>query len=170
MPDQRLRNMSTVNPANFTLPGGVKLGHDGRHLFKTIMTSIGGTPMPAFAGTFTAEQTWDIVHYVQSLRVSAHIASLQQAGLTEPEQAASFCTSSVPWLLAACENVVLPIVNFCSAGGPLEAKAKVARIQTAEARRKIWASLSEAADRQQIDAQVLQIDLPRIPVVDKRPR
>ncbi len=76
-----------INPANFTLPagvpGGVKLGHDGRHIFKTIVTGIGGTPMPSFADTFTPAQTWDIVHYVQSLRVNAHIASLKLAGLTE---------------------------------------------------------------------------------------
>ena len=102
-----------INPANFTLPagapGGVKLGHDSKHIYKTIMTGVGGTPMPAFAGTFTDEQTWDIVHYVRSLRVNAHIASLKEAGLTASAQEARFCTSSVPWLLAACNNVVMPI-------------------------------------------------------------
>ena len=159
-----------VNPANFTLPagvpGGVKLGHDGRHIFKTITTGIGGTPMPSFSDAFTPAQTWDIVHYVQSLRVNAHIASLKQAGLTEPKQAAGFCTSSVPWLLAACNNVLLPIIDFCSAGGPLQAKASINKIQMSEARGNIWASLSEAADRQQIDPQVLQIDRPEIPVIN----
>ncbi|MBI4809679.1 MAG: cbb3-type cytochrome c oxidase subunit I [Nitrosomonadales bacterium] len=159
-----------VNPANFTLPagapGGVKLGHDGRHVYRTIMTGVGGTPMPAFAGTFTPEQIWDIVHYMQSLRVDAHLASLKQAGMTEPEQAANFCTSSVPWLLAACSNVVLPIINFCSAGGPLEAKAAGTKLQLADARARIWASLSEAADHGQIDAQVVQVDRPGIPVID----
>jgi hypothetical protein len=143
----------------------VKLGHDGPHIFKTIATGIGGTPMPAFAGTFTPAQTWDIVHYVQSLRVNAEIASLKQAGLTESEQEAGFCTSSVPWVLAACNNVMLPIINFCSAGGPLQAKATNAKFQMAEARAKIWASLSEAADRQQIEPLVLQLDQPRIPVI-----
>ncbi|WP_455367022.1 cbb3-type cytochrome c oxidase subunit I, partial [Kaarinaea lacus] len=38
----------SLTPANFTLPagvfGGVKLGHDSKHIFKTIMTGVGGTP------------------------------------------------------------------------------------------------------------------------------
>jgi cytochrome c oxidase cbb3-type subunit 1 len=159
-----------INPANFTLPagvpGGVKLGHDGRHIFKTIVTGIGGTPMPSFADAFTPAQTWDIVHYVQSLRVNAHIASLKLAGLTGSEQAASFCTSSAPWLFAACNNIVLPIINFCSVNGPLQTKVRVYKVKLSDARRDIWASLSEAADRQQIDPQVLQIDQPKIPVIN----
>ncbi len=158
-----------INPANFTLPagapGGVKLGHDGHHIYKTITTGIGGTPMPSFATSFTPAQTWDIVHYVQSLRVDAHIASLKQAGMTASAQEASFCTSSVPWLLAACNNVMLPIINFCSAGGPLESKVISTKLQLSDARGKLWAALSEAADRQQIDTQVLQVDQPKLPVV-----
>lgn len=160
-----------VNPANFTLPagtpGGVKLGHDGRHIFKTITTGVGGTPMPSFSASFTPAQTWDIVHYVQSLRVNAHITELKQAGLSADfAQTASFCTSSVPWLLAACNNVMLPITNYFSAGDPLQAKATTVKYQMSEARNRIWASLSEAADRQQIDPQVLQIDQPKIPVIN----
>ncbi len=159
-----------VNPANLTLPagapGGVKLGHDGRHLYRTIETGVGGTPMPPFAGAFTPEQTWDLVHYVQSLRVDAHIASLRQAGLTTPAQSASFCTSSVPWLLAACNKVVLPVIEFCSAGGPVEAKASAIKVQLSDSRARIWASLSEATDHQQIDPQVLQVDQPKIPVIE----
>ena len=159
-----------INPANFTLPagvtGGVKLGHDGRHIYKTITTGVGGTPMPAFADVYTPVQTWDIVHYVQSLRVDAHVASLKQAGLTESAQDASFCTSSVPWLLAACKNVMLPIINFCSVGGPLQAQIANRKFQMSDTREKIWASLSEAADRKQIDPQVLQVDQPKIPVIN----
>lgn len=159
-----------VNPANFTLPagmpGGVKLGHDGRHIFKTIMTGIGGTPMPSFAAAFTPAQAWDIVHYVQSLRVNAQIVSLRQTGLSDPGPDASFCTSSVPWLLAACNKVMLPIISFCSADGPVETKSPVGNIQLSDARARIWASLSDAADRQQIDPQVLQIDRPKIPVIN----
>ncbi len=41
-----------LKPAHFTLPagaaGGVKLGHDSEHLFKTVATGVGGTPMPVF--------------------------------------------------------------------------------------------------------------------------
>lgn len=74
-----------VRPANFTLPagvpGGVKLGHDGTHIFKTIMTGVGGTPMPSFADTFKADEVWDLVHFVQSLRVAAHEQELLRAGI-----------------------------------------------------------------------------------------
>jgi len=155
-----------VNPANFTLPagvpGGVKLGHDGEHIFKTIVTGVGGTPMPPFAGAFTPEQTWDIVHFVQSLRVDAEIASLQRSGLTKPVQQASFCTSSVPWLHAACNKVMLPILDFCSAGGPLPATTSPGGYHLPDARARLWASLSDAASRQAIDPEVLRGDEPQV--------
>jgi cytochrome c oxidase cbb3-type subunit 1 len=103
-----------VRPANFTLPagahGGVKLGHDGEHIFKTIMTGIGGTPMPPFQGKLTPQEVWDVVHYVQSLRVDAHVAELTALGLKKADEE--------------------------------------------EARSRIWASLSGAARRGQIDKQV----------------
>lgn len=80
-----------IRPANFTLPagvqGGVKLGHDGEHIFKTIMTGVGGTPMPTFQGQLTPDEAWDIVHYEQSLRVKAHESELMAAGLKEQDRA-----------------------------------------------------------------------------------
>lgn len=79
-----------ATPANFTLaagsPGGVKLGHDGIHIFKTIMTGVGGTPMPPFAKSFTAAEAWNIVHYVESLRVDAHLQELRDVGLGKDEE------------------------------------------------------------------------------------
>ena len=109
-----------VTPANFTLPagspGGVKLGHDGTHIFKTVMTGVGGTPMPSFAGTFTPDQVWDIVHFVQSLRVAAHVQELRVAGLDQKD-----------------EN---------------------------EARRRIWTTLSQAADGGHIDDAVVAGNYP----------
>jgi cytochrome c oxidase cbb3-type subunit 1 len=79
-----------VKPANFTLPagvrGGVKLGHDGEHLFRAVTTGIGGTPMPVFGEQLKPEEIWDIVHYVQSLRVAAHEAELVAAGLKETDR------------------------------------------------------------------------------------
>ncbi len=78
-----------VVPANFTLPagmpGGVKLGHNSEHLFKSVMTGIGGTPMPVFEEHLKPGEIWDIVHYVQSLRVKAHQAELVEAGLKESD-------------------------------------------------------------------------------------
>jgi len=79
-----------IRPANFTLPagehGGVKLGHDGEHIFKTIMTGVGGTPMPPFQGQLKPEEVWDVVHYVQSLRVDAHVAKLTASGMKKSDE------------------------------------------------------------------------------------
>jgi len=79
-----------LKPANFTLAaglsGGVKLGHNGEHLFKTATTGVGGTPMPVFGEQLKAEEIWDIVHYVLSLRVNAHEAELVAAGLKEADR------------------------------------------------------------------------------------
>lgn len=79
-----------VKPAHLSLaagvPGGVKLGHHGARLFLTIKTGIGGTPMPAF-DSLTPEEVWDLVHFVQSLRVDAHEAELVAAGLQEQDRA-----------------------------------------------------------------------------------
>lgn len=74
-----------IQPANFHLAagekGGVKLGHDSRHLFLTLMNGIGGVPMPIYQDKLTQSEIWDIVHYVQSLRVNTYVETLKQAGL-----------------------------------------------------------------------------------------
>ncbi len=74
-----------ARPADYTLPpgvaGGVKLGHDGPHLYKTVMNGVGGTPMPAFGGSLSPQDVWDAVHFIQSLRVDARVQELLQAGL-----------------------------------------------------------------------------------------
>lgn len=81
-----------VRPANFTLPagvkGGVKLGHDALHLFTVVSTGVGGTPMEAFAERLTAQQIWDVVHFVQSLRLKAHEAELERVRVAPPIQTA----------------------------------------------------------------------------------
>ena len=78
-----------LRPAHLSLaagaPGGVKLGHESAHLFQTIMAGIGGTPMPPF-DSLTAEEVWNLVHFVQSLRVTAHEAELIAAGLQEQDR------------------------------------------------------------------------------------
>ncbi len=74
-----------VRPANFTLSageqGGEKLGHDSEHVFQTIMTGVGGTPMPVFQGQLKPDEAWNIVHYEQSLRIKAHEENLIKAGM-----------------------------------------------------------------------------------------
>lgn len=73
-----------IRPANFTLPAGVphgvKLGHDSEHLFLTIMNGVGGDPMPAFQGQLKLNEVWDVVHYVQSLRVKTYVDRLLAVG------------------------------------------------------------------------------------------
>ena len=80
-------------PANYTLPagspGGVKLGHDGKHLFKTVHNGIGGTAMPTFGDSLGAGDIWDAVHFIQSLRIDAHMRELQQAGLQVADEQAA---------------------------------------------------------------------------------
>jgi mono/diheme cytochrome c family protein len=155
-----------VRPANFTLPagvpGGVTLGHDGPHIFKTVMTGVGGTPMPAFEGTFTAAQVWDIAHFVQSLRVDAEVAEIKQASLENQQLPAmnGFCTSNVNWIRKACDKVILPVVKFCSLDSEVPTVGYLLPInqQLAATRRSIWSTLSEAAQQDRIDARVVNVD------------
>jgi mono/diheme cytochrome c family protein len=78
-----------VRPAHLSLPagapGGVKLGHGGPRLYQTIVAGIGATPMPPF-DSLAEEEVWDLVHYVQSLRVAANEAELLAAGLQEQDR------------------------------------------------------------------------------------
>ena len=118
-----------VRPANFTLPagvhGGVKLGHDGEHIFKTIVTGVGGTPMPPFQGQLKPEEVWDVVHYVQSLRGEAHITELAARRLKKGDEE--------------------------------------------EARIRIWALLSNAARRGEIEKAVVQGSTPQMAIaIDRR--
>ncbi|MFY4730677.1 cbb3-type cytochrome c oxidase subunit II, partial [Nitrospira sp. BLG_2] len=78
-----------ITPTHLSLPagapGGIKLGHGGQRLYQIIVGGIGGTPMPPFEG-LKEEEVWDLVHYVQSLRVTAHEEELVAAGLQEHDR------------------------------------------------------------------------------------
>jgi hypothetical protein len=63
----------------------VKLGHGGQRLYQIIVAGISGTPMPPFEG-LKEEEVWDLVHYVQSLRVTAQEEELVAAGLREQDR------------------------------------------------------------------------------------
>lgn len=55
-----------IVPRDFT--GGVyRSGGENAQLWTAIATGIGGTPMAAFGGTLSAEEIWDVVHFVRSL-------------------------------------------------------------------------------------------------------
>ena len=78
-----------VKPAHLSLPagapGGVKLGHDGR-------TSVSDDRdrhrrnADAAVRQHASRRSWDLVHYVQSLRAEAHEAELVAAGLKEQDR------------------------------------------------------------------------------------
>ncbi|HZS59888.1 MAG TPA: c-type cytochrome [Gemmatimonadaceae bacterium] len=47
--------------------GRTKTEVTGSDIYLRIVTGLNGTPMPGFANALSPEQTWDIVHYVESL-------------------------------------------------------------------------------------------------------
>lgn len=55
-----------VQPRDLT-SGVFRAGSTAADLYRSIATGINGTPMPAFGGTLSAEEIWDLVHYTQSL-------------------------------------------------------------------------------------------------------
>jgi mono/diheme cytochrome c family protein len=59
-----------ITPFDFTSGSRFKCGDTDRDMFRDLMTGLDGTPMPSFAAALSAEQKWDVVHYIRSL--SAH--------------------------------------------------------------------------------------------------
>jgi mono/diheme cytochrome c family protein len=39
-------------------------------MFRDLVTGLDGTPMPSFATAMSADQRWDVVHYIRTLHVS----------------------------------------------------------------------------------------------------
>ncbi|MFQ5670086.1 MAG: c-type cytochrome [Acidobacteriota bacterium] len=58
----------------------LKGGETGEDLYLRISRGIPGTPMPSYEGALTAQQTWDLVAYIQSLR-PAHAATPPAGGI-----------------------------------------------------------------------------------------
>ena len=44
-----------------------RAGQEGKDLYITVATGIGGTPMGSFSGVLSPEEIWDLIHFVQSL-------------------------------------------------------------------------------------------------------
>lgn len=59
-----------ITPFDFTSGSRFKCGETDRDMFRDLVTGLDGTPMPSFASAMTADQRWDVVHYIRSL--SAH--------------------------------------------------------------------------------------------------
>ena len=55
-----------VPPRSF-VNGIFKGGSEGHQLYARVVKGLKGTPMPAYKGNFTADEEWDLIHYIQSL-------------------------------------------------------------------------------------------------------
>jgi mono/diheme cytochrome c family protein len=66
-----------ITPFDFTSGPRFKCGSTDRDMFRDLVTGLDGTPMPSFASAMTADQRWDVVHYLRSL--SGHKTQLATA-------------------------------------------------------------------------------------------
>lgn len=61
-----------IRPYDFTRgPSSLKGGRAPADVYRTFMTGLDGTPMPSYLDSLSAEQGWQLVHYVQSLSSAA---------------------------------------------------------------------------------------------------
>lgn len=56
-----------IRPRDLT-SGVYRAGSQPADLYRSIASGVSGTPMPAYAGSLGPEDTWALVHFVQSLR------------------------------------------------------------------------------------------------------
>jgi mono/diheme cytochrome c family protein len=56
-----------ITPFDFTSGSRFKCGDTDRDVYRDLVTGLDGTPMPSFASATTADQRWDLVHYIRSL-------------------------------------------------------------------------------------------------------
>jgi cytochrome c oxidase cbb3-type subunit 2 len=47
--------------------GHIKCGDTGPDIYRVFITGMNGTPMPSFTDSINADESWDLVHYIQSL-------------------------------------------------------------------------------------------------------
>lgn len=77
------------DPPRSFVNGIFKGSSDGPELFSRIAKGMRGTPMPAYEGTYTNDEMWDLIHYVQSLARagSQNRAQLRQGTIVAPNVA-----------------------------------------------------------------------------------
>lgn len=61
-----------ITPFDFTSGVRFKCGETDPDMFRDLETGLDGTPMPSFATAMTADQRWDVVHYIRSLSGKKH--------------------------------------------------------------------------------------------------
>jgi mono/diheme cytochrome c family protein len=59
-----------ITPFDFTSGTRFKCGQTDQDMFRDLVTGLDGTPMPSFEAAMTADQRWDVVHYIRSLSAS----------------------------------------------------------------------------------------------------
>ena len=81
-----------VPPRSF-VSGIFKGGSDGHQIYARIWKGMKGTPMPASEGVYSGDETWDIIHYVQSL---ARAGAQERAQLKQGTFVASDVRGQLP--------------------------------------------------------------------------
>lgn len=71
-----------ITPFDFTSGRRFKCGDTDRDMFRDLVTGLDGTPMPSFATAMTADQRWDVVHYIRGLSSAKN----RDMAKNEPEQ------------------------------------------------------------------------------------
>jgi mono/diheme cytochrome c family protein len=61
-----------IVPFDFTSGRQFKCGDSDQDMFRVLVTGLDGTPMPSFASAMTADQRWDVVHYIRTLNNPKH--------------------------------------------------------------------------------------------------
>jgi mono/diheme cytochrome c family protein len=56
-----------ITPFDFTSGTQFKCGDSDEDMFRDLVTGLDGTPMPSFADAMSADQRWDVVHYIRTL-------------------------------------------------------------------------------------------------------
>ena len=72
-----------ITPFDFTGGTRFKCGETNQDMFRDLVTGLDGTPMPSFQAAMSADQMWDVVHYIRSLSASKSHSKLK-AELTAP--------------------------------------------------------------------------------------
>ncbi len=68
-----------IRPYDFTRGAtSMKGGAAAADIYRTFMTGMAGTPMPAYADLLSAEQGWQLVHFVQSLWAATDAPAIPQ--------------------------------------------------------------------------------------------
>jgi mono/diheme cytochrome c family protein len=57
-----------IPPYDLTTTTRYKSGPANRDLYRLLMTGLDGTPMPSYADKLTSDETWDMAHFIQSLK------------------------------------------------------------------------------------------------------